>query len=92
MMVWNAAHADGLIIESFSVLPSDMASRGLTGQVLATQMLDKLTAMQRATRSTRAPRTYANNWSDDIKVEIPETGVSIGEAYRFPAQYWLGRQ
>ena len=90
MMVWNAAHSDGLIIESFSV-PSDMASRGLTGQVLATQMLDKLTAMQRATRSTRAPRTYANNWSDDIKVEIPETGVSIGEAYRF-LRSWLGHE
>jgi tetratricopeptide (TPR) repeat protein len=90
VMVWNAAHADGLVIESFSV-PSDLASRGLSGQVVATQMLDKLTAMQSATRSNRAPRTYANNWGDDIKVEIPDTGISIGEAYRF-LRGWLGHE
>jgi len=90
VMVWNAAHADGLVIESFSV-PADLASRGLSGQVVATQMLDKLTAMQSATRSNRAPRTYANNWGDDIKVEIPDTGISIGEAYRF-LRGWLGHE
>jgi Flp pilus assembly protein TadD len=90
VMVWNAAHADGLVIESFSV-PADLASRGLSGQVVATQMLDKLTAMQSATRSNRAPKTYANNWGDDIKVEIPDTGISIGEAYRF-LRGWLGHE
>ena len=82
LMIWDAAHANGLVIEEFSV-PPDMAGRGITGQVVATQMLDKLTEMQNATRSARAPRTYANNWGDDIKVEIPDTGISIGEAYRF---------
>jgi len=90
LIIWNAAHADGLVIESFSV-PADMASRGLSGQVVATQMLDKLTAMQSATRSNRAPRTYANNWGDDVKVEIPDTGISIGEAYRF-LRGWLGHE
>ena len=90
VMVWNAAHADGLIIESFSV-PPDLAAKGLSGEVVATQMLDKLTAMQKATNSARAPRTYANNWGSDLKVEIPETGVSIGEAYRFLKQ-WLGHE
>jgi tetratricopeptide (TPR) repeat protein len=90
VMVWNAAHADGLVIEEFSV-PGDLAVKGLTGQVVATQMLDKLTDMQSKTKSNRAPRTYANNWGDDIKVEIPETGVSIGEAYRF-LRGWLGHE
>ena len=33
----------GPVIEPFSV-PPDMASRGLTGEVVAGQMLDKLTA------------------------------------------------
>ena len=90
VMVWNAAHADGLIIESFSV-PPDLAAKGLTGQVVATQMLDKLTAMQNATGSTRPAQSYANNWGDDLKVEIPDTGVSIGEAYRF-LRGWLGHE
>ena len=90
LMIWNAAHADGLIVESFSV-PPDMASRGLTGQVAAAQLLDKLTIMQSQTNSVRAPSSYANNWGDDLKVEIPETGVSITEVYRFLRQ-WLGNE
>ena len=42
--VWNAAHAEGLVIEPFSV-PPDLAARGITGQVVASQMLDQLTIM-----------------------------------------------
>ena len=39
--VWDAAaHSSGLIIEPFAV-PADMAAKGLTGQVIASQMLDK---------------------------------------------------
>jgi tetratricopeptide (TPR) repeat protein len=89
-MVWNAAHADGLVIESFSV-PPDMAQRGLTGQVVAGEILDRLTEIQTATVSSRTGKSYAGGWGDDIKVEIPETGVSIGEAYRF-LRRWLGHE
>jgi len=88
LMVWDAAHSKGLIIEPFNV-PPDMAARGLSGQVVATQMLDRLTALQDATDSSRAPQSYANNWGDNIKVEIPDTGVSIGELQRF-LKGWLG--
>src|SRR5580698_522533 len=86
VLIWNAAHANGLIIESFSV-PPDLANRGLTGQALASQMLDKLIAMQNATQSDRPAQTYANNWGDDIKVQIPDTGISIGELSRFLRQW-----
>ncbi len=88
--VWNAAHADGLVIESFSV-PPDMAQRGLTGQVVAGEILDRLTEIQTATVSSRTSRSYAGGWGDDIKVEIPDTGISIGEAYRF-LKNWLGHE
>lgn len=87
-MVWDAARSGGLIIEPFAV-PSDMAGKGLSGQVVASQMLDKLTVMQDATYSSRPPQSYENNWGDNIKVEIPETGVSIGELQRF-LRNWLG--
>lgn len=80
--VWNAAHENGLVIEAFSV-PPDMANRGLTGQAVAAQLQDKLSAMQAATVSTRPAASYSNNWGNDIKVEIPNTGVSIGEFYRY---------
>src|SRR5215469_7046693 len=88
LMVWDAAHSKGLIIEQFSV-PPEMAARGLSGQVLAAKLLDKL-AVLGASESSRATQSYANNWGDNIKVEIPETGVSVQELYCFLCG-WLGR-
>jgi tetratricopeptide (TPR) repeat protein len=81
-MLWNASGSGGLAIEPFSV-PPDLAARGLTGQVVASKLLDRLVAMQQQTDSQRDPATYTNYWGDDIKVEIPSTGVSIGELDRF---------
>ena len=88
--VWSAAHDEGLVIEAFSV-PPDMAARGLTGQVIASQMLDQISALQATSNSVRAPGSYANNWGDDIKVEIPETGVSVGQIRTYLHQL-LGHQ
>ena len=88
--IWDAAHDHGLVVESFSV-PPDLAARGLTGEVIATRLLDRLSALQAQTNSSRAPSSYANNWGSDIKVQIPDTGVSIGEFNRF-LHAWLGHQ
>jgi tetratricopeptide (TPR) repeat protein len=88
--VWSAAHDDGLVIEAFSV-PPDLAARGLTGQVVATEFQDRLSGMQAKTDSIRAANTFRNNWGDDVKVQIPDTGVSVGEFYRYLAA-WLGHQ
>ncbi len=87
MMVWDAAHSRGLLIEPFSV-PPDMAGRGLTGEVVAAQLLDSLAVLGQS-ESSRSTQSYANNWGNDIKVEIPETGVSISELERF-LRGWLG--
>jgi tetratricopeptide (TPR) repeat protein len=89
-MAWSAHEDRGLVIEAFSV-PPDLVQRGLTGQVVASQLLDKLSQMQADTESARPASTYANDWGGDIKVEIPETGVSIGEAYRY-LRGWLGHE
>ncbi|HTQ15349.1 MAG TPA: hypothetical protein VMH86_15870 [Rhizomicrobium sp.] len=88
--LWSAAHDDGLVIEAFSV-PPDMAGRGLTGDVVASHLLDKLAQLQAQTGSNRAASSYANNWGSDIKVQIPDTGISIGQAYQYLAQ-WLGHR
>jgi tetratricopeptide (TPR) repeat protein len=90
LTVRNAAHADGLVIESFAV-PPELAVKGLTGQVVASHILDHLTRLQNETKSNRAPQSFANNWGDDIKVEIPDTGISFGEAYRY-LKGWLGNE
>ncbi len=89
-LVWSASQDDGLVIESFST-PPDLAARGLDGRAVASQLLDKLVHMQNETASLRPARTFANNWGNDIKVQIPETGVSAADAYRLLVQ-WLGHQ
>ncbi|HWA29564.1 MAG TPA: hypothetical protein VG867_00620 [Rhizomicrobium sp.] len=86
--IWSAAHDNGLVIESFSV-PPDFAQRGLNGQVVANQILDRLTKMQSETSSSRAASSYTNDWGKDIKVQIPDTGVSIGELNSY-LRDWLG--
>jgi tetratricopeptide (TPR) repeat protein len=88
--LWSAATDNGLVVESFAV-PPDLAGRGLTGDVVAARLLDRLQMLQGATQSNRAPSSYANNWGSDIKVQIPDTGVSIGEFVRL-LHTWLGHQ
>ena len=88
--MWSAAHDNGLVIEAFSV-PPDLATRGLNGEVVASQLLDKLTRMQAETNSIRPASTYRNNWGDDVKVEIPDTGISISELNRY-LRRWLGHE
>jgi tetratricopeptide (TPR) repeat protein len=90
VMIWNAFEDHGLVVEAFQV-PPDLSARGLTGHSVASLVLDKLAAMQAATASERPAATYQNNWGDDLKVEIPETGISISDLNRFLRQS-LGHQ
>jgi hypothetical protein len=89
-VVWSAANDHGLVVESFSV-PPDLVAQGQTGAALATHVMDRIAAMENQTSSFRAKGSYQNNWNDDIKVQIPDTGISVGEAYRFLVG-WLGNQ
>jgi tetratricopeptide (TPR) repeat protein len=83
LMVWDAAHSSGLVVEPFSV-PPDLAGRGLTGEVVAAKLLDRLAAMQEETTSNRALKSYANSWDEkEFKLDIPETGVSLTEVDGF---------
>src|SRR5438105_3889894 len=82
IMVWNATGSGGLVIEPFSV-PPDLAARGLTSEVVAAKLLDQLSQMQNDTKSQRAPQSFQNYWGQDIKVMIPDTGMSLGELDRY---------
>jgi tetratricopeptide (TPR) repeat protein len=89
--VWNAAHANGLIVESFKV-PPDLAGRGLSGDVVASHFLDQLAAFEaQSANAIQAPTSITSNWSDDLKVEIPDTGISLGEFNRY-LRRWLGHE
>ncbi len=87
--LWSAAHDDGVVIEAFNV-PPDMSARGLTGSAVSGLLLDRLTALQAQIDSARAPNSYSSK-GDDIKVLIPDTGISISDAYRYLVG-WLGHQ
>lgn len=77
-LVWQASQARGLVIAPFSV-PPELAARGLSGEVVASQVLDKLTRIQEQTSSTRRPDSMGNDWGQNLKVMIPSTGVSLGD-------------
>jgi tetratricopeptide (TPR) repeat protein len=81
-LFWNAANSNDLVIDSFAV-PPELAARGLSGPVVAAKLLDKIATMQAETVSQRPPKSYASSLVDGLKLEIPETGVSLFELDRF---------
>jgi len=81
IMILDAFRASSVVVEPFDAPPA-LAARGLTGKVVAGGVLDALTRLQAATRSSAARRHLANAWTSEIKFEVPETGVSISELDR----------
>ena len=88
VIAWQAHNAEALIVEPLRTTP-ELAQRGLDGTVLASRLLDKLREIQNATNSARASSTFTKDFGDDIKLEIPQTGVSVGELQRY-LRAWLG--
>jgi tetratricopeptide (TPR) repeat protein len=81
LMTWKAASSRGVVIDAFEA-PQDLATHGLTGKVLAAGLLDVLRRIQANTRSSAEGRVLSNAWTGEIAIEIPETGISIGEVER----------
>jgi tetratricopeptide (TPR) repeat protein len=90
--MWNARQADGLVIEAFSVPPSYLQT-GVTGKVVADAITAKLFAIRRVAieNSFSATNDVSADRGDDVRVEIPETGISISEAMRY-LRNWLGHE
>ena len=89
-VVIRAAKSDALIVQSFRVPPA-LEAKGLTGEVVATQVLDKLAEMQSTSESARAASSYANNWENDLKIDIPNTGASTDQVWKL-LRGWLGKE
>jgi len=88
--LWAASLSRSLIVEPFSVPPA-LAERGVTGEVVAARVLDRLAEMQRQTVSIRAESSYSNNWQDNVEVNVLDSGFSVGELWRALRQ-WLGQE
>ena len=80
-MVWNAAHDHGLVIEGFTV-PPDLATTRIDGNQLAAIVADKIAAIEAGSHSFRAEDTFSTDWGNDIKLDVPGTGLSLGELDR----------
>jgi tetratricopeptide (TPR) repeat protein len=81
VMLRDAFTSHAVVVEAFDA-PAALAPQGFTGKVIATGVLDALQKLSDATRSQEKALTSYSAWSSDIEIEVPETGVSIGEIDR----------
>lgn len=81
VMVRDAVTSRSVVIDSFDAPPS-LAVNGLSGKVVAAGLLDVLTRIQAANRSGVEQRALSNAWTNEISIEVPETGISIGQIQR----------
>ncbi|MGD0190061.1 MAG: tetratricopeptide repeat protein [Rhizomicrobium sp.] len=90
--LWDASRANGLVVDAFTV-PPDFERRGMGGDVIAGDMTDRLAAIREIanTHSYSNTNDVSQNRANDIKVEIPDTGISLAEAWRY-LRRWLGHE
>jgi tetratricopeptide (TPR) repeat protein len=81
VMIHDAVASRRVVIEPFHA-PPPLAARGIDGTVVAAMLLDDLSGLQDATRSSSAARGLSGAWSDNIKLEVPEAGISLAEISR----------
>ena len=86
----KASRSNALIVEPLQVPPA-LVQDGFTGDALAAHLLDRLSTIQSETESLRAAGSYSNNWGDNIRLAVPQTGVSVGELWRLMRD-WLGNE
>ena len=78
IMVWDAVHSRSVVIDEFDV-SSNAVGQVPNGRIVSAGLLDVLTRIQVATRTSAERRSLSNAWTNDIAIEVPETGISIGQ-------------
>jgi tetratricopeptide (TPR) repeat protein len=81
VMIRDAVTSHRVVIEPFHA-PPPLAARGIDGAVVAAGLLDDLSRLQDATRSSSAARSLSGAWTGNIKLDVPDTGISLGEISR----------
>jgi len=80
-IVHGAITSRSVVIEPFDT-PHALVERGITGKTVSAGLLDVLSKIQVASRNTAESRSLSNAWTNDIAIEVPETGLSIGQIER----------
>jgi tetratricopeptide (TPR) repeat protein len=90
--LWNASRAEGTVVDSFSV-PPQLVGAGIGGDIVADDLTRKIQAIRDFTNANSLAYTSAvsQDRAQEIKVEIPETGISLTEAWRY-LRSWLGHE
>ena len=83
LFLHDAISSHQLIVDAFESPPTLLA-QGLSGTVVAQGVLDELARLQDATHSSiLEKRDLSNAWANEIKIEVPESGVSLTELSNF---------
>jgi tetratricopeptide (TPR) repeat protein len=92
LAMWEASRADGLVVDAFSVPPTFAAS-GVAADVLADDLTTRLAAIRDFANdhSMARSRNVNQDRTQEIKVEIPDTGISLTQAWRY-LKLWLGHE
>jgi hypothetical protein len=69
IIIRDAVTSRRVVIELFDAPPA-LAARGVTGKVVAAGLLDQLSHLQDATRSSFAARNLSSAWSNDIRLSV----------------------
>ena len=92
VMALRAYGDHAVVIEAFAAPPA-FAQRGVSGQAVAADVMDKLAAVRAVARAHSFSSTdrVESRGADEVKIEIPETGISLSEAWRLMRD-WLGSE
>ncbi|MGH8396934.1 MAG: tetratricopeptide repeat protein [Gammaproteobacteria bacterium] len=88
--VYTAATDQSVVVNQFQVPPSFVAE-GNSGTVVASAFLDQLQILQSASRSSQATLALQDAWSNNIRVQVPDVHVSLGDI-RHSLHQWLGHE
>jgi len=92
VVIWNAVHADGLVVEALAV-PPRFIQAGVGGEIIADDLMTRLGAIRdiAVAASLDESKGVSRDRDEDVKVEIPDTGVSLGQAWHY-LRLWLGHE
>ncbi len=91
-MAVEALTDHSLVVQDFTV-PADFTARGISSEALAEDLVARVSAIRAYVNreSLTTPNEIRRGEAGSLKVQIPETGVSVGELESF-LHRWLGHQ
>jgi tetratricopeptide (TPR) repeat protein len=78
IVLYDAVKSHRVVVDSFEISPN-LATQALSGRIVAAGLHDRLTQLQATTRTSLEKREISSAWANDIAIDVPETGISIGQ-------------